>query len=252
MSRAGLLRGSSPVQSARVPADLLDPLGPHSAVGQARVLPQGESGPDDLSWPVGWNPRPPGPSPGLRGAGRWGRVPKGRSPGVLERRGPGATHPVQRSGLLPPGHLPRSGATMPKCPKCSKEVYFGERTPPSPSPARAEASPSAPCGSAAQGPSRGAARVGRGRRGTLGSASGRHLALLVAAWCAGRASGVWSPSISAPLSLRVSLSLRSLNLPDSGVSLSPGPAISPIPWRALGGDPGGSAGTRGSGRFSHR
>lgn len=117
---------------------------------------------------------------GGRGAG--GCVPKGRSPGVLERRGPGATHPVQRSGLLPPGHLPRSGATMPKCPKCNKEVFFGERTPPSPSPARAEASPSAPRGSAAQGPSLGAARVGRGRRGTLGSASGRHLALLVAAW----------------------------------------------------------------------
>ncbi|KAG5198430.1 hypothetical protein JEQ12_008120, partial [Ovis aries] len=42
-------------------------------------------------------------------------------------RGPGATHPVQRSGLLPPGYLLRSGATMPKCPKCNKEVYFAER-----------------------------------------------------------------------------------------------------------------------------
>eukprot|EP00069_Balaena_mysticetus_P004454 bmy_17380T0 len=99
---------------------------------------------------------------------------------------------------------------MPKCPKCNKEVYFGERTPPPPSPARTVGPCAAPRGSAARGPRRGAAQVGRGCRGTWGTASGPRLSL-----ARGRLEvRVGTPASDGPASLCP--------------AVSPGPAWSPV------------------------
>lgn len=114
---------------------------------------------------------------------------------------------------------------MPKCPKCNKEVYFGECAPLPPARAPTAMLRAAPPGSAAQGPTRGAAQVGRGRGGTLGTGSERRLRLYAAAWVCGSGALLWTAlRLCAPPSLRVPLGLPVSGSPRLWVS---------CPWVSL-------------------
>lgn len=202
----------SPLGSRAPPPPDLSSLS--SVVGSAQRPLRGGGGPDDLSQLPGLQPRFRGPSPGMRGRGVRGGSQRGGVPGSL--KGAHQAGPTQSSSSVSCSLATLIGpaAAMPKCPKCDKEVYFGE-LPPAPPPRPKRGTPRHPRGSEDPG------LLGRGRSGAGAPGHPEQTSRPC----------LWPPGYAGRDPCVGCLCL-SLGLPVFGFCSLP-----PPPGRALGGDP---------------
>lgn len=212
-ARARLLRGSAPSNQRDNPLTSLHP--------SDRALPSArpgscssEGGPDDLSRPGWLESEASGSSSGPRRAGAGGVSQGSRGPGSLEG-GPGATHPVSApvcsAWLSAPIRCHHA-----QVPQVQQEVYFGGRTPPSPSRLELRLPLSHAEDAAAGVHPEGAARVGQGAPRPREAPASMHLALLVARLWVCRSGPLRLAAVHPPALSPAGLTGLGLNLPDFG------------------------------------